>query len=101
MTHITPMDSMHIAQAAAVDRSVMPRADRTISPYGRSAVSPYPQPVVTTEENMQVKKKRKRADAAQLEVLNEVYNRTAFPSTEERAELARKLDMTPRSVQIW
>ena len=48
-----------------------------------------------------VKKKRKRADANQLRVLNETYSRTAFPSTEERAELAKKLDMSARSVQIW
>ncbi|KAA1474276.1 hypothetical protein DENSPDRAFT_321216 [Dentipellis sp. KUC8613] len=48
-----------------------------------------------------IKKKRKRADAHQLAILNDTYNRTAFPSTEERAELARKLDMTARSVQIW
>ncbi len=47
------------------------------------------------------KKKRKRADAAQLKMLTDVYNRTAFPTTEERHELAKKLDMTPRSVQIW
>lgn len=48
-----------------------------------------------------VKKKRKRADAAQLKILNEVYNRTAFPTTEERMDLAKKLDMSARSVQIW
>jgi homeobox protein YOX1/YHP1 len=48
-----------------------------------------------------MRRKRKRADANQLKVLNEVYNRTAFPSTDVRAELARKLDMSARSVQIW
>lgn len=52
-------------------------------------------------EEPTIKKKRKRADAAQLKVLNETYARTAFPSTEERAELAKKLDMSARSVQIW
>lgn len=40
-------------------------------------------------------------DAEQLKVLNETYNRTAFPSTEERNELAKKLGMSARSVQIW
>jgi homeobox protein YOX1/YHP1 len=98
------LDQIHMAQAAAVDRSGMTRAERNASSYARSsaAAAPYPQPPASpTEETPQVKKKRKRADAAQLEILNEVYNRTAFPSTEERAELARKLDMTPRSVQIW
>ena len=34
-------------------------------------------------------------------MLNETYNRTAFPSTEERIELAKKLGMSARSVQIW
>lgn len=47
------------------------------------------------------KKKRKRASGKQLETLNMVYARTAFPTTEERHELARQLDMSPRSVQIW
>lgn len=40
-------------------------------------------------------------DAEQLKVLNDTYNRTAFPSTEERIELAKKLGMSARSVQIW
>ena len=48
-----------------------------------------------------VKPKRRRADAAQLRVLNEVYARTAFPSTEERAQLGQRLGMSPRQVQIW
>ncbi len=47
------------------------------------------------------KMKRKRADASQLKLLNETYSRTAFPSTEERIALAKLLDMSPRSVQIW
>lgn len=75
------------------------------SPYARgqmtnSVLTQEPTSVLVAEEPV-IKKKRKRADAAQLKVLNETYARTAFPSTEERAELARKLDMSPRSVQIW
>ncbi|KAM5530964.1 hypothetical protein V8D89_015346 [Ganoderma adspersum] len=68
------------------------------SPYPRvpSVVPHVPEPPVEP-----VKKKRKRADAEQLKVLNETYNRTAFPSTEERIELAKKLGMSARSVQIW
>ena len=68
------------------------------SPYPRvpSVVPSIPEPPVEP-----VKKKRKRADAEQLKVLNETYNRTAFPSTEERIELAKKLGMSARSVQIW
>ncbi|KAF5322724.1 hypothetical protein D9619_001985 [Psilocybe cf. subviscida] len=70
-----------------------------ISPPPRS-YSPPPVSPVSPEEPT-IKKKRKRADAAQLKVLNETYNRTAFPSTEERLALAKMLDMSARSVQIW
>ncbi|KAG6845308.1 hypothetical protein H0H87_011158 [Tephrocybe sp. NHM501043] len=80
---------------------------RSSSPYGRSSShtlppSTTPPPVSpTSPEESTIKKKRKRADARQLKVLNETYNRTAFPSTEERLALAKELDMTARSVQIW
>ncbi|KAF9244945.1 hypothetical protein BU15DRAFT_41653 [Melanogaster broomeanus] len=75
------------------------------SPYARGQVTnapltEEPAPMLPGEEPL-IKKKRKRADAAQLKVLNETYARTAFPSTEERADLAKKLDMSARSVQIW
>ncbi|KAF8200707.1 hypothetical protein BJ912DRAFT_577138 [Pholiota molesta] len=90
----------------------MSRMDpRSASPYGRgsgssSHVPParsYSPPPVTpiSPEEPTIKKKRKRADAAQLKVLNETYTRTAFPSTEERIALAKMLDMSARSVQIW
>jgi hypothetical protein len=49
----------------------------------------------------QVKAKRKRASSAQLSALREVYEQTSFPSSETRKILARRLGMTPRSVQIW
>ncbi|KAG6900498.1 hypothetical protein C0993_009808 [Termitomyces sp. T159_Od127] len=89
--------------------SDVPRSDhhRSSSPYGRSPshvvpASTTPPPVSPTiAEESTIKKKRKRADARQLKVLNETYNRTAFPSTEERLALAKELDMTARSVQIW
>ena len=76
------------------------------SPAGRVGVSRHV--VVRRHTHMPapaeepvIKKKRKRANAAQLQVLNETYQRTAFPSTEERQTLAVELDMPPRSVQIW
>ncbi|PFH53785.1 hypothetical protein AMATHDRAFT_73208 [Amanita thiersii Skay4041] len=81
---------------------------RPASPYDRSAshvTQPnFTQPSTsqsTTTEEPTIKKKRKRADANQLRILNETYARTAFPSTEERLALAKLLDMQPRSVQIW
>ncbi|KAG6903069.1 hypothetical protein C0995_006256 [Termitomyces sp. Mi166 len=89
--------------------SDVPRSEhhRSSSPYGRNSShvvppSTTPPPVSpTAAEESTIKKKRKRADARQLKVLNETYNRTAFPSTEERLALAKELDMTARSVQIW
>lgn len=84
---------------------------RSTSPYNRahgsshgvpvSYATPSPGSPTSPEEPTAQKKKRKRADAAQLKVLNETYARTAFPSTEERHALAKTLDMTARSVQIW
>lgn len=47
------------------------------------------------------KKRRSRATQEQLDILIAVYQRTPFPSTVERTELAQRLGMTPRSVQIW
>jgi len=100
----------HQSHAAMYEE--VPRLDpRSASPYSRSGtshVSPPPPRVYTpppispvSPEEPTIKKKRKRADAAQLKVLNETYNRTAFPSTEERIALAKMLDMSARSVQIW
>ena len=79
-------------------------SSRSTQPYPRSA--PPPSPVeddlsARSAADSIIKKKRKRADAHQLSVLNATYERTAFPSTEERAALAKQLDMSPRSVQIW
>ncbi|KAI8384230.1 Homeodomain-like protein [Radiomyces spectabilis] len=56
------------------------------------------------EDSMQaapVKAKRRRANPKQLEVLNRVFERTFFPSTQMRAQLGRELGMSPRTVQIW
>lgn len=41
------------------------------------------------------------ADPEQLAALVQVFDRTPFPSTEERHALALRLGMTSRSVQIW
>jgi homeobox protein YOX1/YHP1 len=75
---------------------------RSNSPF-TAAPDRQPSPPVspTSPEEPTVKKKRRRADANQLKVLNETYARTAFPSTEERIALAKMLDMSARSVQIW
>ncbi|KAF8514252.1 hypothetical protein BU17DRAFT_68492 [Hysterangium stoloniferum] len=93
--------------------SLSPEQSRHDPPYSTSAYGysqereawgpaelPSPSSDRAPDEPM-VKKKRKRADANQLRVLNATYQRTAFPSTQERESLAKELDMSPRSVQIW
>ncbi|KAI9434744.1 hypothetical protein F5148DRAFT_1006085 [Russula earlei] len=75
-------------------------ASRSIQlPYTRALMSPVDYDL--QPDFVVPKRKRKRADALQLRVFNVTYARTAFPSTEERAQLALDLDMSPRSVQIW
>ncbi|KAG1770475.1 hypothetical protein EDD22DRAFT_68861 [Suillus occidentalis] len=109
--HSSQLPSMHHSQQMSVGMYPSERGMPTQveahgpSPYARgsmtnSALTQEPAPMMDNEQPA-IKKKRKRADAAQLKVLNETYARTAFPSTEERAELAKKLDMSARSVQIW
>ncbi|KAI8992994.1 hypothetical protein BD414DRAFT_292621 [Trametes punicea] len=88
-------------RGSLVDRSSRPVVGHGASPYPRVPSVVSPSPYVPEPQPEPVKKKRKRADAEQLKVLNETYNRTAFPSTEERIELAKKLGMSARSVQIW
>ncbi|KAI8082973.1 uncharacterized protein BX664DRAFT_339531 [Halteromyces radiatus] len=60
--------------------------------------------IMTTSSNnsqQRIKAKRRRANAKQLSILNQVFDRTFFPSTQMRAELGRQLGMSPRTVQIW
>lgn len=82
-------------------------ADGVVSfPYASgqvtNTVGPTQEPpsALVTEKPV-IKKEGMKFDAAQLEVLNETLTRTAFPSIEEHAELARKLNTSVRRVQIW
>ncbi|KAF8461765.1 hypothetical protein DFH94DRAFT_71127 [Russula ochroleuca] len=77
--------------------------DSRAHPYARApiALSPVPYDVPPETQEPTIKKKRKRADARQLDSLNTVYARTASPSTEERQQLASDLDLSARAVQIW
>ncbi len=87
----------------SLERNMPSSRGATQLPYARAPPAPSPVPYDIPAETSEptIKKKRKRADARQLEALNRMYARTAFPSTEERLQLARELDMSPRSVQIW
>ncbi|CAO3703276.1 unnamed protein product [Rhizopus stolonifer] len=65
------------------------------------ASSSYSFPHQDEDWEEDIKTKRKRANSKQLQVLNKVFDRTFFPSTQVRAELGRQLNMSPRTVQIW
>ena len=86
---------------AILERSVPSSRTSTQLPYARPAMLPvdYAKSAEATEPT--IKKKRKRADARRLELRNARYTRAAFPSAEERAQLAKDLGMSARSVQIW
>ena len=96
---------MAMSHVSYLDRTNPSSRNTTQLPYARvpvpTAPSPVPFDVPPEVSEPTIKKKRKRADARQLEALNRMYARTAFPSTEERQQLARDLDMSARSVQIW
>ena len=84
----------------SVDRTVPSRASiHGQVPYARDPHQVGPSYSQSNEP--MIKPKRKRATPDQLKVLNQTYERTAFPSTEERIQLAKDLGMSPRSVQIW
>ena len=94
-----------MSHASYLGRSNPNSRNTTQLPYAPvpvpTAPSPVPYKVPSETAEPTIKRKRKRADARQLEALNGVYARTAFPSTEERQQLARDLDMSALSVQIW
>ncbi|KAG5365420.1 Homeobox protein [Yarrowia sp. C11] len=78
-THLAPAPATHYYAAPAP-----------------TAYPPVPQAVPQTP-----KPKRRRATSYQVARLNEVFEQTFFPSSEQRLDLAKELNMTPRIVQIW
>ena len=105
-----PMPMSHTSVDRNPPSSRVPQLPYTRAAPVISSMSYETRPLYDETRNIQValpdqeptiKKKRKRADARQLEALNRMYARTAFPSTEERLKLATDLDMSARSVQIW
>ena len=99
-----PQYQPHATTACPAEHSLPRGAILTVVPNARVPTSPSPVPHDVPSETADpiIKKRcRKRVDARQLEALNGMYARTAFPSTEERQQLARDLDMSARRVQIW
>jgi len=53
------------------------------------------------DEEITQPKKRQRTTPEQLEVLEKIYEKEKLPGSDLRKELAMKLKMTPRRVQVW
>ncbi|KAF5101891.1 hypothetical protein D0Z03_000510 [Geotrichum reessii] len=77
-------------------------------PYPQQLHHPQQQPnsslplsPASSPESRGIKPKRKRATADQINRLNQVFEQTFFPTSDQRMDLAQELGMTPRTVQIW
>jgi len=55
----------------------------------------------TDDDEITHPKKRQRTTPEQLEVLEKVYEKEKLPGSDLRKDLAQKLKMTPRRVQVW
>lgn len=73
------------------------------TPVVDSSSTPTAPPIspTTTAEQPTIKPKRQRATEEQRSILEETWNRTPFPSTEERNVLAKRTGMPQRRIQIW
>ena len=86
----------------SLDRAISSSQGTTQLPYSRIPTGPPPVFYDVPETSVQtVKKRRKRADALQVDALNRTYDRTPFPSAEERELLAKYLNMSPQRVKNW
>jgi hypothetical protein len=67
----------------------------------RSAISELPVQEQQKKISTIQPKKRQRTSPEQLEILETVYQTEKLPGSDLRKELAVKLKMTPRRVQVW
>lgn len=73
-------------------------------PYSSAAVyQPPPQPLSTpgTKENPLIPKRRRRTTPEQLTILEAAFVENALPSQAQRAQLAARVGMTGRALQVW
>lgn len=84
-----------------VEPFASPPADPSYPPHPKDPILRIGKEAVVDAKAPKMKAKRRRADAEQLQALRAVFERTAFPNTEERAMIAKDLNLTPRQIQIW
>ena len=73
------------------------------TPVVDSSSTPPAPPIspTTTTERPTIKVKRRRANEDQRKKLLETWERTSFPTTEERNKLSILTGLKPRQVQVW
>lgn len=88
--------SRYASMSSAYDMPISRSFDA--SNYGAGAPN---FPLSPPSARVTLKAKRKRASPQQLGLLNNIFEKTFFPSTELRNALGKELAMTSRTVQIW
>ncbi|KND02837.1 uncharacterized protein SPPG_01917 [Spizellomyces punctatus DAOM BR117] len=79
-----------------------PYASTVLPMHGRPPTTLHRPVVQLTYTQMPLTKaKRRRPTPGQVKVLNMVFDKTFFPSTELRQALAHELEMCPRAIQVW
>jgi hypothetical protein len=81
-------------------RSVSDSLVRSPPSSPKSSASSYPNSPDSSDE-FGPKKKRRRTTPDQLDILEQYFQRDAMPSQQTRLEIAERLGMTMRRVQIW
>ncbi|GJJ69570.1 hypothetical protein EMPS_01917 [Entomortierella parvispora] len=103
---VHPFDMGASSSGVTSPKEVSPKSENASKPIWSSALGKRDrgvggQDVDPFVPDDGVKAKRKRANPEQLSVLNAAFERSYFPSTEERHRLSKLTNMCPRTVQIW
>ena len=103
---VHPFDMTAASSGGTSPKEVIPKNENASKPTWSSALGKRErgvggQDVDPFVPDDGVKAKRKRANPEQLSVLNAAFERSYFPSTEERHRLSKLTNMCPRTVQIW
>lgn len=98
----TPVPYFHHPAATCYSQTLAyPTALTQAGPYYGMYSGHRPYPEITTFMKPHHRTKRQRSSPAQLDVLEEQFLLNPMPSHLTRLELAVRLSMTPRRIQVW
>lgn len=101
--HLPPLEmpKIHVACSQFTNNNAMATQNQQSSLAAYKPKSSFSQLTTFCLLQRRAKAKRKRASPWQTQILEQVFEQTAFPSSSLRAELGFELGMTSRSIQIW